>query len=135
MIKVEGIKESAAFLRAVGRGDWRKEVGKDYGQELVAKTKPYVSAPTGSRYRRTMALSRGWYHRADKDKVEVGNRARNKSGYYSGFVQQRDTQAWMHRQHGWHTIEDRFESAYMRKYLERRVNMEIEALSKKYGTG
>lgn len=128
MIKAEGLDEAIDFLNAVGRGDWVKEPLKLWGIELVGVTKPYVSKPPQSTYRRTMNLSRQWYSNQGGNQVTVGNRAA-----YSGWVQQRATQAWMHRQHGWHTVEDRAESARMSQYWQKAVTNAVERLSRRYG--
>lgn len=127
MIRTEGLDEAVALLQEIGRMNWTKEVLERYGKELVAKTKPYPSKPAGSRYVRTMNLSRQWYASADAKQLLVANRAP-----YSGYVQQRDTQAWMHRQHGWPTIEDRFESQYMNLVFERLVKEVTTRMIRKY---
>jgi hypothetical protein len=123
-VKVEGLREAQMMLRELGAGQWSQNVLESYGRELEAKTKPYPSGP----WKRTMNLSRQWYSTADKTKVTVGNRAS-----YSGWVQQRATQAWFHRQHGWPTIEDRAESQQMELFFTRKVQQEVAKVLRKYG--
>lgn len=126
-LKVEGLDEAQAMLKELGAGQWSKNVMESWGRQLVAKTKPYVSKPPNSKYIRTMHLSDQWYSTANRTQVEVGNRAG-----YSGYVQQRATQAWMHRQHGWPTVEDRAESREMELFFVRKVQQEVAKILRKH---
>lgn len=126
-VKVEGLKEAQMMLKELGAGQWSKNVLSSYGRELAAQTKPYPSKPPSSKYRRTMNLSRQWYSNANQTQVEIGNRAD-----YSGWVQQRATQAWFHRQHGWPTIEDRADSQKMELFFARKVREEVAKILRKY---
>jgi hypothetical protein len=133
MIKVEGLKEAQMMLKELGAGQWSKNVLKSYGDQLKAKSMPYAPKPPNSKYKRTNNLLRGWYSTASQTQVEVVNRAWSaKSGYYSGYVQQRATQAWFHRQHGWVTIEDRADSVQMDLFFRRKVDEEVAKIMRKY---
>jgi len=124
MIKVEGLREAEMMLKELGAGRWSKNVLESYGRELASKTKPYPSGP----WQRTGNLSRQWYSDASDTQAVIGNRAA-----YSGWVQQRATQAWFHRQHGWATVEDRAESKAMDLFFRRKVSDEVSKIMRKYG--
>jgi len=127
-IRADGLKEALALFRELGAGGWSKNVLDSYGRELTSQTKPYPSKPPRSKYIRTMNLFRQWYSQANNTQVEIGNRAD-----YSGYVQQRATQAWFHRQHGWPTIEDRAESAKMDMFLIRKIKSEVDKILRRHG--
>lgn len=123
-IRVEGLDEAIAALNKLG-GNWVATPLREYGRAVEAASKPYVSQPPQSKYRRTMSMYRGWYSTQSGNQVTVGNRAP-----YSGWVQQRDTQAWMHRQHGWHTVEDRAEASKQMLVFERAIMQQVDRIFK-----
>lgn len=126
-IRVEGLKEAQMMLKELGAGRWTQNVLESYGRELAAQTKPYPSKPASSKYVRTGNLSRQWYSDANTKQAVIGNRAS-----YSGWVQQKATQAWFHRQHGWVTIEDRADSKKMELFFVRKVKDEVAKILRKY---
>lgn len=123
MIKVEGLDEAIAVLNKLSGGSWVNSCLYEYGRAVQAETAPYVSKPPKSKYIRTMNLSHQWYVQQGNRQVTIGNRAE-----YSGWVQQRATQAWFHRQHGWHTVEDRAEAKQQELVFYRAVRRKVEAM-------
>jgi len=121
VLRIEGLDEAIDRLDKLSRGQWVKRPLAEYGRAVQAASAPYVTAPANSSYRRTGTLGHNWYTTQRESQVEIGNRAP-----YSGWVQQRATQAWMHRQHGWHTVEDRAEASKQKLVFIRAVHREVE---------
>lgn len=106
-IKTEGLTEALDLINWIAQGKILNQALDEYSIKVVERTAPYIAKPPQSTYRRTGRLGRSWFRRsASKQRVLMGNRAT-----YSGWVQDKDKQAWFHRQHGWHTIQDRADAA------------------------
>lgn len=118
-LRVEGLDEAIRNLDKLSGGTWINAPLYEYGRAVQAKTAPYPpQRPTT--YRRTGTLGRSWYTQLSQRKVTIANRAP-----YSGYVQQKETQAWMHRGH-WATVEDRAEEQI--DVFWRAVKRKVEAM-------
>lgn len=123
-LKVEGLAEAQAMLKELGAGQWSENVMKRWGNQTIAKTKPY---PPPRGYRRENRLLRNWYSIPSKTRVTIGNRAP-----YSGYVQQEATQAWFHKGY-WKTIEDVAEGEEMSRFFVQVVKEEVAKILRKHG--
>lgn len=102
MFRVEGLREAQKVFERLSRGGVFEQPLKKFGYEVVASVAPYPPEPTrpGAVVHRTGALGRGWYVKAQKRLVEIGNRA-----LYSGWVQDKGRQTWFHLDTGWSTVQ------------------------------
>lgn len=120
MIKTEGFDYAIRGLNELARGNIFDDALFEYAQMAQAKTAPYPPPkPTSDR---KGDLGRGWSVKKYVGKSIIENRATKGRGIYSGWVQQRETQAWFHRGY-WPTIEDKAEDNVdiFYKAVERRV--------------